>query len=349
MSFVHIHFKGETTSPWHIGKRQYGDYLYTRDDYLWGRGIRGPVLRQLWRTFCPKSDAIDGVEFYPDSDCPACSMSEGCPFWNLRGTADEGEFKDKPRLIITNLYFDRDTIKKDRVALATLSEQYLGVVEAKAPVFIEYLEEGARFDFEAILMSRGVDFAEEFISAVKVSLKFLGWGGFCNEGFGRGEINNVLRHGFNSFEHKYVEPLAERILEEAAVKEMLTFNVSPMLILYKNQNGRVYKSICEEGFSKKLCNCINERNWQFYDRHVHIQDNVKEVSGKAKKIGIHAWSRKTRGKILFEGIGEELTIHFNGKLEVEEARALALAKYGVGGYKNQGFGSLRLVGGERPM
>lgn len=340
MSFIHLHFRGVTTSPWHIGKRSYGDYLYTRDDYLWGRGIRGPVLRQLWRTFCPKSDAYDRVKFYPEKDCLICDMAEDCPFWNLRGTGDEGEFKDKPRLIITNLYFNRDTVRKDRVALATLSDQYLGVVEKKAPVFIEYLHEGAKFEFETILMGDGVNFVDHFVSAVKVSLKFLGWGGFCNEGFGRGEITNNERHGFNSFEHKYVEPLAEDMLGKA--EKAVTFTISPMLILDK-KGGGIYRSIREEGFSEKLCSCINERYWQFHNNHVYVQGKVKEITGRARTVKIYAWSRKTGSKKPFEGIGNELTIHFNGRLEPEEAKALALMKYGIGRFKNQGFGSLRYL------
>ncbi len=344
MSFLYIRFDGRTTSPWHIGLRGYGDYLYTRDDYLWGRGIRGPVLRQLWRTYCPKSDTHDGVKFHPEGDCPKCTLASECPFWNLRGTADEGEFKDKPRLIITNLYFRRDSVGKDRVALATLSDQYLGVVEEKAPVFIEYLQEGAEFEFEAILMGEGVRFSDQFTSAVEVSLKFLGWGGYCNEGFGRGSIAGIRKYGFNGFEHDVVEPLAKRIMDKADQSKHVTFNVSPMLILDKNGDGNgAYRSILEGGFKDKLCNCINERYWQFYGKHLHIQGKVESLSGRARTVRIQAWSRKTRGRIPFEGIGNEITIHFSGQIDAEEAKALALSRYGVGRYKNQGFGSLKPI------
>lgn len=340
MSFLYIRFEGRTTSPWHIGLRRYSDYLYTRDDYLWGRGIRGPVLRQLWRTYCPKSDAHDGMDFYPERDCPKCAMASECPFWNLRGTDDEGEFKDKPRLIITNLYFKRDSVRKDRVALATLSDQYRGIVEGKAQVFIEHICEGAEFEFEAILMGEGVRFSDQFISAVEVSLKFLGWGGFCNEGFGRGNITSIRKYGFNSFEYDVIEPIAKRIMDKVEQARYVAFNISPMLILDKDGGG-VYKSILEEGFRDKLCNCINERYWQFYGGHLYVQGRVESLSGRARTIKIQAWSRKIRDRIPFEGIGNEITIHFSQQIDAEEAKALALTRYGIGRYKNQGFGSLK--------
>ncbi len=342
MSFLHIRFKGRTDAPWHIGLRRYGDYLYTRDDYLWGRGIRGPVLRQLWRTYCPKSDAHDGVDFYPERDCPKCTMSSNCPFWNLRGTAEEGEFKDKPRLIITNLCFKRDSVRKDRIALATLSDQYRSAVKGKAPVFVEYIHEGAEFEFEAILMGEGARFSEPFISAVEVSLKFLGWGGFCNEGFGRGNITDIRKYGFNSFEYDVIEPLADEIMNKASQSGLATFSISPMLILDKDGGG-TYRSILEEGFKDKFCNCINERYWQFYGKHLYIQGKVESLSGRARTVRIRAWSRKIRNRIFFEGVGNEITVHFSGQIDSEEAKALALAKYGIGRYKNQGFGSLKPI------
>ncbi len=331
-----MHFHGRTTSPWHVGKRRYGDYLYTRDDYLWGRGIRGPVLRQLWRTFCPKSDVPEKVAFNPERDCPPCSLAGDCPFGNLRGSTDEGEFKDKPRLIITNLRFV-ENVRKGRVALATLSDQHMAVVREKAPVFIEFLSEGAVFEFEAILMTDGAKFADAFASAVHVSLQFHGWGGFCNEGFGRGIITSVEKHSFNVFDYKYIEACAERIRES----QNLTFTVRPVLILEKD-SGDLYRNVYEEGFLEKLCNCIDERYWQFYGSHVHVHGKVKKVSGRARTLKISAWSRKLGRQLFFEGVGNELTFHLSDKLGVEEAKALALARYGIGRYKNQGFGSLEV-------
>jgi len=339
LTFIHMKFRGRTTSPWHIGKRRYGDYHYTRDDYLWGRGIRGPVLRHLWRTYCPKSDMREGVNFTPNRDCPNCVDARDCPFNNLVGSADEGEFKDKPHLIITNLRF-LGGVEKGRLAIATLDPRYRGVVEGRAPVFVEYLHEGAEFEFEAVLMGEGARFAWEFEAAVKTSLRFFGWGGFCNEGFGRGTITDVEKNNFKIFNHKYVEATAEKIQEKACEEKTITFTINPLLILEKD-DGDVYRSVYEEGFIKKLCNCINERYWQFYDEHIYIQEKIEALGGRARTTRIRGWSRKTRNRILFEGIGNEITLYFGEKLNTEEAKALALARYGVGRYKNQGFGSLK--------
>jgi hypothetical protein len=339
LSFLHLQFKGRTTSPWHIGRRSYRDYLYTREDYLWGRGVRGPILRQLWRTYCPRSDAFDGAAFVAERDCPNCGMAEDCPFWNLRGTDDEGEFKDQPRLIITNLRFDGGSVRKERVVLATVSDRHRGVVEGKAPVYIECLSEGAAFCFEVILMGVGAEFEEELRRAAEVSLRFLGWGGFCNEGFGRGEIEGVRSRGFEAFEHDLIEPLEGYIMEKAG-EEALAFDVEPMLILDRDAGG-TYRSILEEGFHEKLCNCINERYWQFYRDHIHLQLAVKGLSGRARTSRMRAWSRKLGREHFFEGVGGELIMHLQGRLREEEAKALALASYGVGRYKNQGFGTLR--------
>jgi len=339
--FLHLHFKGRTTTPWHVGKRRYSNYLYTRDDYLWGRGIRGPLLRQLWRTFCPKSGARDGLNFKPERDCSVCSLTSKCPFINLRGSPDEGEFKDRPRLIITNLWFVGG-VEKGRVALATLDERYLGVVEEKAPVFVEFIREGAKFEFEVILMGDGVRFADEVESAIKVSLEFHGWGGFCNEVFGRGVIESVRKHGFNSFEYKYVDGSVKSIMDELRRRgSRLRFRISPLLIIDKDSGG-FYKSILEKGFSEKFLNCVNERYWQFYRRHIHVQDSLLKIFGRARTIMIRGWSRKTGGEKVFRGIGNEVVLQFGGELGFEEARALALMRYGVGRYKNQGFGTLTL-------
>ena len=334
LSFIHMHFYGRTTSQWHVGKRKRGCLLLTRDDYLWGRGVRGPVLRQLWRTFCPKSDVKDGASFLPERDCPSCRMAGNCPFANLRGCNGEGEFKDKPRLIITNLRFI-DNVRKGRVALTSISDEYMSAVKGRIPTFIEYLSEGATFEFEAILMAEGVQFADALESAVKVSLKFHGWGGFCNEGFGRATITKVERNCFDAFNRKYVEPLAEKIENGRT----LSFTIKPLLILEKDGNS-LYRSIHEEGFLDKLCHCIDERYWQFYGEHIHIKSKVEKLGGMAKTVKFHAWSRKLGKPITFEGIGNQISLHLNSNLKHEEAKALAIAKYGVGRFKNQGFGSL---------
>jgi len=320
-----------------VGKKHYGDYLYTRDDYLWGRGIRGPLLRQLWRTFCPRSGVGDGLDFRPERDCSDCPFALRCPFINLRGSPDEGEFKDKPRMVVTNLRFVCG-VERGRVALATLDDRHLSVVEEKAPVFVEFIHPGARFEFEVILMGDGAKFVDEVKSAVEISLEFHGWGGFCNEGFGRGVIENVVEHGFDSFEHEYIEPIVNMLLESE--DRRFRFRIYPLLMIDKDSGG-FYVSILEPGFSEKFSNCVNERYWQFYRKHIHIQSSLVKVFGRARTVRIRGWSRKEGRRKSFIGIGNEIILQFDD-LGVEEAKALAMMKYGVGRYKNQGFGSLIL-------
>jgi len=333
---LHLHFRGKTTSPWHVGKRRFGDYLYTRTDMLWGRGIRGPILRQLWRTYCPKSDAMDRVNFVPERDCPTCSMAMDCPFNNLRGTADEGEFKDKPRLIITNLEFKGD-IKPETLALVARDEQYLGVVPGRGPVYVEYIPVGTRFEFEIILMGDGINFSEDVLSAVKVSLRFLGWGGLCNEGFGRGVIEAVTRRGFDEFEADFVIPTTERLKGADTIK----LSIVPMLLLDKDGGG-FYMNILEdrEGFKNKLIHSVNERFWQFYNQNIYVP--IANVWGKARPTVITGWSRKEGRRKRFRGMSGELVLKAERPLSLEEAKAIAVCKYGIGRFKNQGFGSLRL-------
>lgn len=315
-----------------MGSRQFSDYLYTKKDILWGRGIRGPLLRQLWRTYCPTSDSREKVRFKPETDCAKCSEANNCPFNNLRGAGD-GEFKDTPKLIITNLNF-RGKVEPEAVVLVTKNDQYLGVVPEKGPVHIGYIPLGAEFEFEILLMGNGVDFADDVVAAVGVSLRFLGWGGFCNEGFGRGEIAQVKKHSFSEFENKYVSPIAEKL----GTVERATFEIVPVLLLERDIGG-FYASILENDFKKKFIHSLNERCWQFYKENISV--DIKEVSGRARTVGIRGWSRKEGRKKFFKGIGNELTLHFK-ELGEKERKALALARYGIGKYKNQGFGSLRL-------
>ena len=93
---------------------------------------------------------------------------------------------------------------------------------------------------------------------------------------------------------------------------------------------------------EKLCNCANERYWQFFGKSVHLQGKIERFSGRARAMKIFAWSRKLGRRKLFEGLGNELSFHFKERLGVEEAKVLAVLKYGVGRFKNQGFGSLRV-------
>ncbi|MHC1635070.1 MAG: hypothetical protein ACXQTS_00385, partial [Candidatus Methanospirareceae archaeon] len=64
-------------------------------------------------------------------DCEGCELSVKCPFYNLRGT-DEGEYKDKPRFIVTSLRFGDANI--GRIALISRDDKDLGVVKGKGPV-----------------------------------------------------------------------------------------------------------------------------------------------------------------------------------------------------------------------
>jgi len=331
-SFVHLKFKGRTTSPWYVGKRQFGDFYYTRTDFLWGRGVRGPVLRHLWRTHCPKSSAEEAARFNPN-ECKACRYAEECPFNQLRGS-NEGEFKDRPRLIVTNLKF-LDVKNTGRLALVSRSEETLSVVRGKSPVFIEYIPEGTRFEFEAILMGKGAEFEEAFVNAVKTSLRFFGWGGFCNEGFGRGEVE-VERSNYEAFV-KEIEKDAENIKRYLDEDGKVTFKVEPVLILEKERGG-FFKSPLEAGFKEKFIHCLNERFWQFFQENIYVP--ITEISGVSKHISIRNWSRKEgrEGKP-FEGVGGEISLHLK-EYKKEHLLALSVARYGIGRFKNMGFGSL---------
>ena len=337
MRFLHIVFRGRTTSPWHVGKRQFGDFHYTRTDLLWGRGVRGAVLRYLWRTCCPKSDAAERAEFNPDADCLKCGDAEDCPFFQLRGSND-GEFKDRPKLILTNLRFE-NVRRTGRLAIVPRSDARLAVVRGKGPVIIEYIPEGVKFEFEAVLMGRGVDFRDALRSSVEASLRFFGWGGFCNEGFGRGRLESVEERGYERF-IRSMDAVASKIEEHVRDEGRATFRVEPVLIL--EREGGVYTSPLEEGFREKLTNCLNERFWQFLGRNIYVP--VRDVSGRARSLRIRAWSRKAGGEFPkggFRGVGGELTLHLETEnFEHDHAMALAVAKYGIGRFKNMGFGSL---------
>ena len=310
--FVHLLFSGETTSPWHVGMASAGvgrrRSLTTRTDYLWGRGVRGPVLRYLWRAHC------SGLP-----ECGRCGSAQDCPYWNLSGSGEDGEFKGRPRAVFTNLYFIRP--RKGTVPLST----------GRGEIAVEYIEEGTRFWFEVILMGGGARFEGDMRSAVEATLRILGWGGLCNEGMGRGIITSVERSGFADFERRYVEPTAELIGREA------TFSVDPPLILERLGRRGVYTGIQEEGFLEKLRNSVAERYWQFCGEHIRLE--LEDVRGRAGVAKVRGWGGT--GHRSFVGLSGEISLRVAPSLET--ARALALARYGVGKYKNQGFGSLRLI------
>jgi len=297
---------------------------------LWGRGIRGPVLSQLWRTYCYKSERREGIKFNPDYDCPKCGNFSDCPFANLRGTGD-GEYKDKPRVIFTNLKFSEE-VSPGVLTITTRTDKFLGVAEGKAPVRVEYIPEGAEFLFEVILQGVGKKYEDEVKRAIRVSLEFFGWGGFCNEGFGRGKILEEERMWFKDFEEKIIMPTVE---EMQGLKE-ITMKIEPILIL--EENKKVLVNILEEGFLKKLRNSINERYWQFFGDNIYVP--ITKVGGRARRISIRYWSKKDRREGRFTGLGNELKIYFEKTPEEEHLRAIALCRYGIGRFKNMGFGSL---------
>lgn len=329
MSFLHLNFSGRTTSPWHVGKRSFRDYLYTRTDYLWGRGIRGPVLRQLWRESCPKASASERVRFHPERDCVTCQKSDGCAFNDLRGSG-EGEFKDRPKLIIRNLYF-KETFTPRLFSLVSRKDSTRGVVQGKGPVWIEAIPPDIEFEFEAILQGDGLEHKGELIDATGTSIDFFGWGAFCNEGFGRGQIERVEENNFKSFEKKVLEPAVAGVEERRT-----TFKIEPVLLLEKERFNN-YTSILEEGFREKLINSINERYWQFYGDNIYVP--LEKVSGKGRTAEIRYWSRKQGSSGLFKGVGNELTLHYD-KLDEEHIKALALMRCGIGRFKNMGMGGL---------
>jgi len=333
MRFLNLRFKGITTTPWHIGDRIFGDYRYSRRDYLWGRAVRGAILTYLWRTYCHKSDIREKVRFNPDEDCKNCKDREECPFFNLRGSG-EGEFKDTPKLIVTNLKF-KNKLRKDRIPLISLDEEYLGV--SKGPVWIEFIPSGAEFEFEIILIGDGVRFKEDVKNAVRSVLTFFGLGGFKNEGFGRGRISDINELNLEEFRNELLK-IGEKIKDEIKRNGKITFEIEPILMLEKNKN-EYFTSIIEKGFKEKLINCLCERYWQFFKENIYIP--IEEVTGASRSVKIRAWSRKYNREIKFEGIAGELTIHIS-EVSDEQALALALAKYGIGKFKNMGFGSLIL-------
>ena len=333
--FINLIFEGKTTSPWYVGKCVCGNQFYTRTDILWGRGVRGAVLRQLWRTYCHLSDIIDRARFDPKKDCRSCDLRFECPFNALRGVDKKGDFKDTPKIVFTNLYFNGD-IKTDWITIAPFDDRHRNIIR-KRSAYIEYIKPGVNFYFEVILTGRGIDFKNEIIKAVKTSLKFFGWGGFCNEGFGRGEIKRIEERNFDKFD-AIISKISEEVVDNVKDYGSIKFKITPMLILEKKDNSP-YLSIVEKGFKEKFLHSLVERYWQFYKDKKYPE--IKEIFGETKRIRIRGWSRRDRREQIFEGIGGELTVEFS-ELDVDTAKVIAISKYGIGKYKNQGFGSLLL-------
>ncbi len=343
-NFLHLHFYGVTTSPWHLGDRPLGSrwtsILRSRARLLWGRGIRGPMLRQLWRAYCPYSDIREAAVFKPETHCPRCQMAEECPFNNLRGSPNEGEWKDKPRLIISNLRFTQGNGEPlRRMSINTLSDRWRGVVPEKAPITLEYIPARTGFEFEIILMGEGVRFRREVKEAVEVSLRFLGWGGRCNEGFGRGLIKEIKENMWSDFLSRYIDGVAKNILG----KKEVCLETETLLLLEKSR-GQYFTSVIEEGFQEKLFNCMRERYWQFFGQaNDHPAPHVERVESRLKPEKIRGWSRKMGREIGFTGLSGTINLILRDPINNELARMIAVTRYGIGKYKNQGFGTLLLT------
>jgi len=155
---------------------------------------------------------------------------------------------------------------------------------------------------------------------------------------GRGRILKVERNDFNNFWRSYIYGYARNILW----KKWLDLKIETLLILDRDSRG-FYTGSSEPGFVEKLCNCINERFWQFTGRHVYLQEVIQAISG-GRPAAIRGWSRKLSREMTFRGISGSIKLRLKRKLRPEEAQALALARYGVGRYKNQGFGAMILGG-----
>jgi CRISPR/Cas system endoribonuclease Cas6 (RAMP superfamily) len=221
------------------------------------------------------------------------------------------------------------------MVITSLDEKHRSVMEKVGPVYVEYIKSGAKFSFEILLMGKGLDFKDEVISAVKTSLKFFGWGGMCNEGFGRGVIEEIEENGFNRFDD-YINRISEKIIDEVKDRNEVTLKIVPMMLL-ERYNGGFYLSTLEDGFLEKLRNSMVERYWQFYkDKHY---PPINDVFGDVRRIKIRGWSRKEGKDISFIGMGGQITLRFD-ELQFEGAKVVAVAKYGIGRWKNQGFGGL---------
>ena len=149
----------------------------------------------------------------------------------------------------------------------------------------------------------------------------------------------VEENEFSDFEKKYIEPTAERISKMMELNGEAVFKVDTVLMINRKDEKGFYTSIMENGFKERLITNINERYWQFYDENVYVP--IERVSGKARSTRMEAWSREHKRGKSFIGIGNEIRIKLK-EHEDEYVKALALTKYGIGRYKNMGFGSLSI-------
>ena len=328
-NFIHLHFLCQTTSPWSIGRMYAEAPLICCQSFLWGRAVRGPILNYLLRTYCP---------YFPKlPSCEKCLEKSNCPFYNLYGADKRGELKDTPRLIVTSLTF-KETFGKmefDRFPLLSRDSMTNGV--ALGPIFIEYIPPRTNFEFEALLIGKASEFDDYFIEAVRATLSLTGWGARCSRGCGRGRIlGNVRKHSFDKWVEDYID---KRVRDSSGLQEV-SLRIFPILMLEKDKEV-YYSSILEKGFLEKLRNSMQERYWQFFKRNHYL--DIKSVSGPCTHTMIRAWSRKENREKWFSGLTGSIKIRFKSKLNEEDLRVIGVSWYGIGRFKNQGFGSLRLM------
>ena len=331
-NFIHLHFIGKTASPWSISRMYSEAPLICCQNFLWGRAIRGPILNYVLRTYCPHFPELP--------PCIKCSERLDCPFYNLYGVDKKGEFKDTPRLVVTSLTFE-DTFGKmefERFPIISRDSMTKGV--ALGPVFLEYIQAGVNFEFEALLIGEASRFSNYFIEAVRATLSLTGWGARCSRGYGRGRLIKVKKHSFDEWVKDYID---KRTVKLNGSQEAY-FRIFPIIILDKaDEKCEPYQSILEKGFINKLKNSMQERYWQLFKAHHYIK--IESVSGPCVHTMIRAWSRKENKDKWFSGLTGSIKIRFGSKLNDKDLRVIGTAWYGVGRYKNQGFGSLRLLTG----
>jgi CRISPR/Cas system CSM-associated protein Csm3 (group 7 of RAMP superfamily) len=317
MELLNLHIKGITTSPWFIKKKEHPNYIYC-EKFLWGRAIRGIILNYLLRNYCK--------EFH--IKCKKCFEKNGCPFYNIYGNNND-EDKDMPKFIISSLFFEKIKIKKAPI----LSRDFITNGTSKFKT-IEYIDQNSIFEFEIVLKNSSIKFSDHIKEAIENTLDFIGWGGMCSKGYGRGKIIEIKEYDFD----KWINKIDERMKKFEERKE-IELEIFPLLIL--EDNGKIYKKI-ESNFKKKLINSINERYWQFFKENRYL--NIKEINGNVSYKIMNAYSKKEKRFLKFEGIAGTLKLLFEKHLNKEELRMIGIAKYGIGRYKNQGFGSLILKG-----
>jgi len=111
------------------------------------------------------------------------------------------------------------------------------------------------------------------------------------------------------------------------------------MLLLERYNGGLYLNTFEDGFTDKLRNSIIERYWQFYKDKRYLPLN--NVDGYVRRTQIRGWSRKEGRSQTFVGMSGQIVLKFY-ELQSNEEKVLAIARYGVSRWKNQGFGCLSL-------